>query len=277
MSSEFDLKDFKVEVVEESQKRPVVLDFWAEWCGPCKTLGPTIEKLAKAAKGRWKLIKIDTELHQQIAGQFGIKSIPSVKMVYQGKIIGEFTGALPEHEIVKWLNQFLPPVEEEAGGISDVYEALQMGERPTAFELVKNLFIDEPTNEEYRSVLAMLLLPNELGEAERILAPLANQSKYAFEMEALVTIKVLQAIHSNERQISEEAHPKTIESFKRGLDAFFNSDFESALDAFIQSILFDKSFEGELARKSCVAIFKLLTEHDPISKAKRRAFSMALT
>lgn len=277
MSSEFALKDFRADVVEESKKRPVVIDFWAEWCGPCKTLGPTIEKLAKAAKGRWKLVKIDTEAHQQIAAQFGIKSIPAVKMVYQGKLIGEFTGALPEHEIVKWLNQFLPPAEEETGGISSVYEALQIGDRQSAFELIKDLFIDEPTNEEYRAVLAMLLLPNELDEAERILAPLAKLSKFAFELEALSTIKKLKAIYSNQLELKSEAHPKTIESFKRGLDAFFNSDFEVALDAFIQSILFDKSYEEELARKACVAIFKLLTEHDPISKAKRRAFSMALT
>jgi len=82
---DYELKDFRSEVVEQSKTTPVVLDFWAEWCGPCRVLGPVIEKLAAEAAGQWKLVKINTEVHQQLAAQFGIRSIPSVKMVYNGR------------------------------------------------------------------------------------------------------------------------------------------------------------------------------------------------
>ena len=277
MSSEFDLKDFRIDVVEESKTRPVVIDFWADWCGPCKVLGPTIEKLAKEAKGRWKLVKIDTEAHQEIASQFGIRSIPAVKMVFQGKIIGEFTGALPEHDIKKWLDQYLPPAPEVEDGIKLVHDALLLGDRATAFEKVKDLFIDSPENEEYRSLLGMLLLPTDVKEAQQIMAPLATQSKFSIEIEAIETISKLHALIAKEETLPTEGNHKAIEFFAQGLHAFEKNDFSTALDFFIQSIMYEKAFANELARKSCVALFKLLTENHPISKSKRRAFSMSLT
>ena len=98
----FEVTDFQKDIVEASETTPVVLDFWAEWCGPCRTLGPVLEKLAGEARGKWKLVKIDTEQHQQVAAQFGIRSIPAVKMVYKKAIIAEFTGALPEASVRKW-------------------------------------------------------------------------------------------------------------------------------------------------------------------------------
>lgn len=277
MASEFDLKDFRAEVIEESTKRPVVIDFWAEWCGPCRVLGPTIEKLAKEAKGKWKLVKIDTEAHPQLAAQFQIRSIPAVKMVYQGKLIAEFSGALPEPQIKKWLEQHLPASPAEENGIKQVKQAIQNGDRATAMELVKDLFIDNPENEEYRLLLGCLLMPNYLDEAERVLAPFAKSGKHLFEVEAVSTFKKLMSLHNGETQLPTEAHPKVIESIQFAVKAVYAGELATALDYFISSLYLDKTFADELARKACVAILKALTDEHPTTKAKRRAFSMALT
>ena len=277
MASEFDLKDFRADVVDESKNRPVVIDFWAEWCGPCKVLGPTIEKLAKEAKGKWKLVKIDTELHPEISQQFQIKSIPSVKMVFQGKLIAEFAGALPEVQIRKWLEEHLPASEEEKSGIEEVHTALQNGDRAAAMEMVKDLFIDNPEKDEFRLMLGVLLMPDYLDEAERVMAPFIKSGKHVFEVEAIKTFKLLAAYQQGDIQLPEGAHAKVMEVIPFGIKAVYAGELGIALDNFIQSLMYDKSYADELARKSCVAIFKALTDYHPITKAKRRAFSMALS
>lgn len=275
--SEFDLKDFRTDVVEESKIRPVVIDFWAAWCGPCRVLGPIIEKLAREAKGKWRLVKIDTEAYPELAAQFQIRGIPAVKMVYQGKLIAEFSGALPEAQIRKWLEQYLPKNEQEEAGIENVHALLAQGHREQALDLVKDLFIDFPENDEYRLTLAMLLLPNTIDEAEQVLEPFKKNGKFPFEVEAVQTLKSAKAILNGDEKLPDGGNPKAVESLLNGLQALFAGDFATAMDQLIQSIMYDKSFSDELARKCTVALFKLLTDHHPLAKAKRRAFSMALS
>ena len=103
-----DLQDFAQDVTVASQTVPVLVDFWAPWCGPCKMLGPVLEKLAAEAAGRWRLVKIDTERHPELAQQFGIRGIPDVRLFHQGAVVAQFSGALPEPRLRDWLAQHLP-------------------------------------------------------------------------------------------------------------------------------------------------------------------------
>jgi thioredoxin 1 len=102
------MADFQQDVIEKSNDKPVVVDFWAPWCGPCRVLGPTIEKLARESMGAWRLVKINVDAHPQLAQTYQVRGIPAVKMFRDGKVVAEFTGALPELEIRRWLDQHLP-------------------------------------------------------------------------------------------------------------------------------------------------------------------------
>ena len=110
MSQTSDL--FQTEVLDKSNEKPVVVDFWAPWCGPCRFLGPTLDKLAKNNGGAWRLVKINTDSHPELLRRFNIMGIPAVKMFVDGEIVDEFVGALPEPEVKKWLERALPTTAE---------------------------------------------------------------------------------------------------------------------------------------------------------------------
>ena len=99
---------FNVDVIEMSHKKPVLVDFWAPWCGPCRILGPTLEKLARESKGAWRLVKINSDQHPDLVREYGIRGIPAVKLFVDGKVVNEFVGALPEHALKRWLEEALP-------------------------------------------------------------------------------------------------------------------------------------------------------------------------
>ena len=99
---------FTEDVIETSRRKPVLVDFWAPWCGPCRVLSPTLEKLAKESGGRWRLVKINTDAHPRLAQHYGIRGIPAVKLFIDGEVADEFVGAMPEHAVRQWLERAIP-------------------------------------------------------------------------------------------------------------------------------------------------------------------------
>jgi len=101
----YEIADFQKDVIEASYEKPVLVDFWAAWCGPCRMLGPTLEKLAEENAEKWTLAKVNTDEHQRLAMEHNIRGIPAVKLFSKGQVVNEFTGAMPEFFVRRWLNQ----------------------------------------------------------------------------------------------------------------------------------------------------------------------------
>jgi putative thioredoxin len=238
---------FESDVVARSHEAPVVIDFWADWCRPCHMLGPVLEKLAEEADGAWTLAKIDVDSNQNLAAAFGIQGIPAVKAVVDGKIAAEFTGALPEQEVRRWLEQ-LGPTEGEAT-VAEGRAAESRGDTGAAiaaYELALDL---EPGNLEARSSLSRLRLQEraESGGDEGELE-LRLESDPA-DVDAAVALSDLRA--------------------SRG-------DYERAFDVLLAVVRTSAGDTRERARARLVELLDTLPADDPRALAARRALASAL-
>jgi putative thioredoxin len=273
----YEVTDIKTDIIDASQHTPVVIDFWAEWCGPCKVLGPVIESLASKAKGRWKLVKVDLEnpKNQQLAAQFQIRSIPAVRMIYQGKLLGEFNGALPEAQIKQWLDAHLPKSDNtnDDDDEDQFLAAIESGDRNKSRKIALKQFNEDRENDKLMVVLAMQILPDKLSEAEKLMESLQEPERFTIEKDVVQTIKHLWSVKKGEIELpdSEYAH-----RYREAANKLFKEQFDDSAEEFIQVLMADRSLDDDGARKACVALFRILGDKHPVSQKYRRRFSMAL-
>ena len=273
MSTRFELQsDFTTEVLDRSHEVPVLVDFWAAWCGPCRTLGPVLEGLAERAEGRWELVKVDTEAHPEIARHFQIRGIPAVKLFHRGQVIGEFTGALPEPQVQMWLAQHLPSPAQDA--LSAGRAALEQGDRESArVEFQRTLELD-PTQDAARLELARLRIDDDVVAARELLESITGDAEaYEAAQHLLHLIALVERTRTGERVDGDEARTK----YHEAAQAFARGDNETALQKWIEVVELDRTLDDDGARRACIALFSLLGEDHPLTQDYRRRFSMALS
>lgn len=275
---DYELKDIQKDIIGPSSEVPIVLDFWAEWCGPCRALSPVIEKLASQAKGKWKLVKVDVDKpeNQQLAAQFQIRSIPAVRMLFQGRLLGHFDGALPEAEVKKWLVKHLPEMEDDGSEDEETPEsALEAGDRARALEIAKRMYNDDRENDELKVQLALLLLPDDMATASKLMGSLKDAEKFIIEKEVLDVATRVEAIAAGKEKPAP-ADAKLAGKYTEACKDLMAGRYEDAASKFIEIIMVDRSLDDDGARKACVALFKILGDKHPVTTAYRRRFSMAL-
>jgi putative thioredoxin len=266
----YDVSNFEKEVIERSHSIPVLVDFWAEWCGPCKVLGPVLERLAAQGDGRWALAKVDTEQHTDVARTYRIQSIPNVKLFVDGEVVNEFVGALPEYQVQRWLEAAIPGKHRKQ--IEQAEAFLVAGNLAAAKALLEEVLSLEPGNIDARILSARGLVFTEPDRAAALVENL-EEPKHADLVNAVRVVARLHAFVHEPGRLPDGAVLQLYHSAIRHLAA---GDFDSAAGEFIQVIRENRSYDDDGSRKACIAIFKLLGEEHPVTQKHRRDFSSAL-
>jgi putative thioredoxin len=266
-----EVRDFEMQVLQRSTHIPVLVDFWAPWCGPCRTLGPVLERMAEQASGRWELVKVNTEENQELAAAFNIASIPAVKLFVNGEVRDEFVGALPEREIRRFLDKALP--SPNAQPLTEAKRFLNEGAHSTAAKLLASIVDNEPGNFEARVLLAQAHLTLSPEQIPALLQPVTPDSEFADRANAIRTLARLAQLPDQPGILPAD---KIREKYLAAAHALRFGDFGKALDALIEVLERSKDYDNGGAKEACKAIFQLLGMRHPLVERSFRAFSSAL-
>ena len=270
------MENFEADVIAASQTTPVLVDFWADWCGPCKSLGPVLEKLEADYAGRFKLVKINADTEQQLAGAFGVKSLPTCILLIGGRPVDGFMGALPEGKVREFLDKHLPS-DNEVAAQADAQEAEQLinaGDAQAAIaKLQEALSLNTADDETRYNLVKLLISVGELEEAQAALAPKLTEIPLQLRFDALnYWLQALQFVSTDERAAwTFEQFDAAIAQNKRDFDTRLAKArvliaaelFENAMDELLEIIMRDKTWNNDVARKTYVSILELMTPPKP--------------
>jgi putative thioredoxin len=267
------LENFESEVISASKSQPVLVDFWAPWCGPCKVIGPLLEKLETGYGGRFKLVKIDSDQEQQLAAAFGVRSIPTCVLLMNGQPVDGFMGALPEGKIKEFLDKHLPPAEEEPA--EEALEEDDSNSDPAArLEKLQHAVATDPANDEARfEYVKALLLAGRTDDAKVAFAPVIGKTASVRRFDSLQkwleAIDFADSVADPGRAVSE--YDTQIAANKRDFEARLakarllvaQQRWTQAMDELLEILMRDKGWNDELARKTYIAVLDIIEPPRP--------------
>ncbi|GBF29759.1 thioredoxin C-1 [bacterium MnTg03] len=273
-------KDFQSVVIDGSFKQPVLVDFWADWCEPCKTVMPVLAKLVDEYAGKFILAKVDTEKEQELAAHFGIKSLPTMKLIVNGQIVAERSGALPEGEIREFIKPFITSESDKI--MLAAMTAHEENRFADALELMNQALAKDPSNSDLKINIARVIFTQDdkVGSLA-LLDSLSDDDKNKPDAVKLrAEIKMSDQLENTPDldQIEQRLvdNPNDCEALlHKSHHLSANGDHELAMDCLIKIILVDRQFEDDAGHKGLLAMFDMLGgESTSVQKYRRKLFTL---
>jgi putative thioredoxin len=279
---------FMADVIDASHDVAVVVDFWAEWCGPCKQLGPALEKAVRDAKGAVRMVKIDIDKNKELAAQMRIQSIPAVYAFRDGRPVDGFVGALPESQVKQFVGKLAATAAPGASPIAEAValgkEALAAGDQPRAANIFAQIVQHDPGNVDAMAGLAKIAIAKkDLKQAGEILAKIpAEHANHADVAAARAGLELAQegakaagAIGELEARLAKDAndHPARLDLASA---LFASGQHEQAIDQLLDLVRRDREWNEQAARKQLVKFFEAIGLGDPLTVQARKRLSSIL-
>lgn len=274
--------NFEQVVLEGSKRAPIVIDFWAPWCAPCRALGPILERLAEEYAGRFTLAKVNSDESPALAAQFGVRGIPSIKVVVNGQLVDEFSGALPEPMVREFIERILPtPSEEMRLKAGQIYSTTK--DAAKALELLEEAARDEPGNDAVRFDQASIYL--DLGQFENahkaldLLSGLAQMDERVTALRARLDLAEGAAhagdMASLQSRIAQD--PGDLEARLQLANLHVaRTQYRDALNQLLEIVKRDRAFGNDAGRKTMLEVFTLLGQDNELVAEYRRRLASAM-
>ncbi|MES2311151.1 MAG: thioredoxin [Pseudomonadota bacterium] len=273
-----DQQTFETEVLQASLTTPVLVDFWATWCEPCKTLGPMLEKLAAEYNGAFRLGKVDVDKQQELAGMFGIRSVPTVVLVKDGQVLDGFAGALPEGQLREFLSRHVQPLE----AVEQAIEEEAVPENPEqAIDRLQQAIAAEPGKSELKLELAIALM--RAGQTDAAEAALmALPANLAIDARAVRLRSELDLAHAlkdapTRAELQQRLQTDTGDWAARdqlGVRLLLEGDAEAGLEQFLLILQKARDWNDGQARKRLLAAFATLDDAELVGRYRRKMASL---
>ncbi len=279
-------ENFEAVILHGSMQTPILVDFWADWCQPCQTLMPILAKLADEYQGAFILAKVDTEAEQEIAAQLGIRSLPTVKLIHQGAVLDEFTGALPESDVRAFLDKHLqaapsaPGEPEQTSPIDLANQLHATGDTEQAMAVLREAQAQDPANGDVAIALGkMCVATGQYDDARQCLSILSEEDAKKTEagmLRGMLTLSDADDATTDEASLASQLQQDGNNSeaaYKLGIKQALRGDTDTAITTLLGLMQRDREFGDDGARKTLLSIFEMLGDDPSVGAYRRKMFA----